>query len=272
MNTNLQQTTESTAWWQPVSIPDGSTLNCRIGPLYLRVRHVSGEWRVASEYEEEIAGPAAPVTLQLDTAELPEDGPQRYIAPKSGEQLRLKPLLADRPVVIQPRQPVFLPSRTETTLYLSTPVWLQIEAGGGQMAELCELPTVRLSDTWFGPSTRVGELCYSGRTHARHDPAEVPYRSHRAITPIVIRNEADSILPLEKLSLPVPMLSVYGAEDGSLWTQRVTLLRRSDSDMADIKVDSAAPALAGKVRLISGPRQEGGRSGIVRAFSVLFGN
>jgi hypothetical protein len=272
MNKSMQQAADTTAWWQPQTVPDGRTLDCRVGPLRLRVRHVGGEWRLVSEYEEEVPGPVAPVTLQPGSDELPDENIQRYIAPRGGEQLQLKPVLADRPVVIQPRQPVFLPSQTETTLYLSTPVWLQVEVGGGKLAMLCEIPTVRLSDTWFGSSTRVGELCYSGRTQARHDPAEVPYRSHRAITPVTIRNEAGSVLPLEKLSLPVPMLSVYGAEDGSLWTQRISLLRRSDSDMADIKVDAGAPAEAGTVSRISGPRRESGRGGIVRAFSVLFGN
>lgn len=246
-------------------------LDCRIGPLRLRVQHTVAEWRVASEYEDEVLGAVPAVTLQVISGALPDDDITRYVAPRTGDRLRLKPLLPDRAVVVRPRQPVFLPSHGETTLYLSTPVWLQLEVGEQQPVTLCEVPALRLSDTWFGPSTQEGEFCYSDKTHARHALAEVPYRPHRVVTPVNIRNEAATTLPLEKLSLPIPVLSVYGAADGSLWTQGLTLVRRSDSDMAAIKVDAKPPAFAGEISLISGPRQFG-RGGLVRVFSLLFGS
>jgi hypothetical protein len=131
---------------------------------------------------------------------------------------------------------------------------------------------LRLSDTWFGPSTREGELCYSGKTHARHTLAEVPRRAHRAITPLHIRNEAASPLPLDKISLPVPVLSVYGAADASLWTETVTMIRGSDSDMAALRIEHGPPAYVGPVSLVSAPRREQARGGLVRAFNVLFGD
>jgi hypothetical protein len=271
MNT-IAQTAGNAAWWLPQQVPHGETLDCRIGPLRLRAQHVHGEWRIAHDYEDEVPGPMSPVALRVVAEAWTHPSIQRYVAPQGGGSLRLRPMLADRPVVIRPRQPVFLPSQTETTLYLSTPVWLRIEAGEREPVLLCEIPTVRLSDTWFGPSTREGELCYSGKTHARHDLAEVPYRSHRALTPLKVRNEASTVLPLEKLSLPVPLLSVYGTADGSLWTQRVSLLRRQNSDMADMAVEPRAPDLPGQVSRLSGPRIEPGHGGIVRAFSVLFGD
>lgn len=256
-------------WWRRQAVPAGQTLDCRLGPLSLQVYHGAGEWQVAVSYEEE-GGGEGNASLGLRPGGIEGESYERFVCAAASAELVLLPMLADRPVVIRPRQPVFLLSGEETTMYLSSPVSLRLMIGEPGVL-LREVPMLRLSDTWFGPSTQVGELCYAGKTQARHSLAELPRRVHRALTPLHIRNEGNSPLPLDKISLPVPFLSVYGAEDASLWTQKATLIRRSDSDMAVLKVDAVPPAYAGPVTLVSGPRQAQGRSGIVRAFNVLFG-
>lgn len=256
-------------WWQQQNVPVGQTLECQLGPLSLQVHHGRGEWHVAkAQGDERDAGVGA--TLRLRGGGIEGEEYERFIFAGASSELKLLPLLADRPVVIRPRQTVFLLSGEETTMYLSSPVTLRLIVGDPGIV-LQDVPMVRLSDTWFGPSTQVGELCYAGKTSARHALDEVPRRPHRAVTPLHIRNEGAAALPLDKVSLPVPFLSVYGADDASLWTQKATMIRRSDSDMAVLKVDPAPPAYAGAVSLISGPRQSQARGGIVRAFSVLFG-
>jgi hypothetical protein len=270
MPTPVGQPMTAHAWWLPQTVPDGHTLDARLGPLRLQIYRGSGEWHLALEPGDEPVG-EAPADLVLREGDVESDECQRFIFAGRSGRLRLVPLLADRPVVIRPRQPVFLPSGEEVTLYLSSPLSLRIEVGEPAVL-LCEVPMLRLSDTWFGPSTREGELCYSGKTHARHSLSEVPHRAHRAITALQIRNEAATSLPLDKISLPVPVLSVYGAGDGRLWTQTVTMIRGSDSDMAALRIERAPPAFAGQVDLISGPRREQARGGLVRAFNVLFGD
>lgn len=256
-------------WWAPREVPVGRTLTCRIGPLTLSLHHASGEWQLAAGVSEERPAEGT-AELALHEPDDAGDPGERFIV-RAGDGVTLLPLLADRPVVIRPRQPVFLPSGEEVTLYLSTPATVRVEVGQPPVL-LREVATVALSDTWFGPSTREGELCYSGRTHARHDLAGVPRRAHRVLTPVHIRNEVETPLPLDKFSLPVPVLSVFGAADGSLWTQGVSLVRTSASDMADLRVDEGPPAEAGVAEPVSGPRQPHGRRGLVRAFSQLFGS
>lgn len=260
----------ASAWWEAREVPEGHVLDCTLGPLSLQLGRSADEWRVAFERGPEQDGAPA-VDMNCRAGELDVEGMGRYVFARTSAQLRLVPVLADRPVVIRPRQPVYLPSGESTTLYLSSPMFLRVEVGEPSV-RLQEVAMVQLSDTWFGPSTREGELCYSGRTHARHSLEEVPRRPHRAITAVSIRNTAASPLPLEKLSLPVPVLSVYGCDDGSLWTQGLSLLRESETDLAEMKVDRHPPAAAPGARLLSAPRREAGRGGLVRAFSVLFGD
>ncbi len=256
-------------WWLPQDVPLDHTLVCEMGPLTLLLRRCRAEWRVAWRYGEEGEGPSTAV-LSIEAEPGAANGYERYAFARPDARVTLMPLLADRAVVVRPRHSLFLPGGEETTLYLSSPVYLRLQVGDPPVT-LRELPMLRLSDTWFGPNTRVGELCYSGRTGARQTLDEVPRRAHRALTEVRIRNEAAAALPLEKFSLPVPALSVYGTADGALWTQGVSLLRTSHSDMAVMRVDKHPPRGQGKFERIAGPRREHERGALVRAFDVLFG-
>jgi hypothetical protein len=256
-------------WWEPAEVAPGERLECQLGTLKLSIGHADDEWSLTTSA---IAEDEASASATFKSARgLPDAIDERFVHAGESNQVTLLPMLADRPVVIRPRQPVFLLSGQTITLYLSTPVWLKIMVGEPPVL-LKELPALRLSDTWFGPNTREGELCYAGRTHARHDPKELPDRPHRAITPLTIHNKAAGPLPLEKISLPVPMLALYGDAGGKLWTQAVTLTREGQSDLASVRIDSSQKANGPELTRLAGPRQEPGRGGMTRAFSLLFGD
>ncbi len=256
-------------WWTPAEVPEGGHLDIKLGSLRLTIGHGHDEWTLATEA---IADEDSSAQVSFKPGKgLPEKADERFVFAGESNRLVLQPLLADRPVVIRPRQPVFLLSGQTVTLYLSTPIWLKVMIGDPPVL-LKELPVLRQSDTWFGPNTREGELCYAGRTHARHQMNELPDRPHRALTPLVIHNKADSPLPLEKISLPVPMLALYGDSKGKLWTQSVTLTREDKSDLATVRIDSRQPEADGELVRLAEPRRESGRGGVTRAFSLLFGS
>lgn len=265
---NDEQT--SMPWWSRRDVAPGQGLCCVLGPLTLKLFRSADAWHLGLAREAVEERGAAEARVEWIT-QMPEgDDVERFVFGRSPEQLRLRPMLADRPVVVRARQSVFIPPGEEAMLYLSTPVWVSIDLGEPARA-LREIPVLSLSDTWFGSSTREGELCYAVRTHARSHLEEVPRRPHRAVTPVKVRNEAATLLPIERLSLPVPLLSVYGDAQTGLWTEAVNLTRSVDSDMANLQVISGRPAQAAGAERLSAPRTETGRGGLVRAFSDLFG-
>jgi hypothetical protein len=258
----------SSAWWEPFEVPSGQQATLSLGPLVIHLHRGLDQWTLSTEQGKEGDEPIR-AGRTLDEGGLSAGQYARYVLHSPRGQLAFRPALADRPVVVRPRQPVFILPGQQITLYISTPVWIRVEAGDPPRL-LQEVPVMRLSDTWFGPSTREGELCYAARTHARHALDELPLRPHRAVTPVRIHNRADSHLPIEKLSLPVPLLSLFGGADGSLWTEGVNLTRTAESELASMKIDPGPPRDAAGAHLLGGPRRHPERGGLVRAFSGLF--
>ena len=86
-----------------------------------------------------------------------------------------------------------------------------------------------------------------------------------------IVNNSDEPLLLERLSLPVPFLSLYSSEGGTLWTNGVTMCRESDTDIAEITVSEAPPPTEYITHRLTGPRRIAEKNMFIRAFGALLG-
>ena len=191
----------------------------------------------------------------------------RFGVGKTESPLILTPALADRSVVIRPEIPIYIMPKKEVTLFASSPLWVRIETGDPPVL-LQDVPIFRPSDTWFGPSTMEGELCYANRVYGRLALEDFIFRPHRAITVVYLKNgDSDSIL-LERLNLPIPNLSLYEAEDGCLWTQPI-VLEMGVGQKAGLEMKEVAPVEAKKPKLICGPRQKVEQGFLSRAVKSL---
>ena len=187
------------------------------------------------------------------------------------------PALADRAVVTRPEHPFHLPAGEEVTVFVGTSLWVRLLVGDPPW-QLAEIPVSRPSDTWFGPSTREGELCYAGRSFLRLSLDNVPVRPHRAVTTLLLRNSAEDELYLRALKLPVNHLALYAAPDGRVWTQDVIMERTQEgiadsvtgSAMGAVQLRDRPPRLAADARRLVEPRQDPAGNMAMRAFSALF--
>ena len=261
---------EASAWWGNFTIDVEENLRWRIGPLTFIVRRLRNELQVAFEQSDHVAD--EDFTWEISAT---DQGPEtlennvRYVFRETTELLTIKPCLVDRPIISRPLTPFNLIGGEETTLFVSTPLWVELCVGNPPKT-LTEFAIQRPSDTWFGPSTREGELCYASNTHCRLNLEDLPKRSHRAITPLVIRNLAKSSLLIERLKLATPQLPLYVSSDKQLWTPKVTLIRKQDGEVADIKIDKTPPEEANETVQLNEARKTQSDGALNRVFNAVF--
>lgn len=254
-------------WFGEFRIAAGERGQWQIGPLTLTVERGAGEWRVHQTHRSDLQAGSASVRFDGE-APGEEHAAERYIVTGSDPLLSLLPLLPDRPVIVRPLSPAIVPAGEAVRLYVSLPVWLQLAVGSAHKV-LAELPSQRLSDTWFGPNTREGELCYALRSRCRLSPDDA-LQPHRVVVPLRIHNQAAKPLVLERIKVPVPQLSLYAEPSGRLWAGEVGLERSEDGQFAALHLEPGPPPQASKATPLAGPREPAPKKTAIRAFSGLF--
>lgn len=264
----------SRPWWGDYSLPEGHHgMAWRIGPLHLLARRWGREWRLAWRNEDD----ALDATLAFDSLPDVDDSDctvERYAFRETGRGLRLVPRVADRSVVVRPDIPLYIPAGESAEVFVSTSVWVEIHAldeAGVCGKVLTALPAYRPSDSWFGPNTREGDLCYASRSLARLQLEDVVQRPHRILSPVTIWNRGEDHLLIERLNVPLPMLAVHASDRGQLWTQPVVIERGKAGGYGTLKLDEIRLPEELKLEKLSEPREIQGRQGLFRALDRLFG-
>jgi hypothetical protein len=253
-------------WWGTYHIAEGEGGVWEIGPLVLSVERRAREWRVRWQQDTSSDGIASrcSVICPLPAAALPAARHEaRFVASATTRELRLEPALPDRQVVARPERPLHLLGGEEASLFVSVPLSVRIFASGDR--PLVDVPSQRLTDTWFGPSTRVGELCYAVRTKAKLHAAELPLCPHLAICRVRLANHAQSPLVVDRLSLPVNHLDLWAHRDRGLWTRAIEVERAADGSLASVRLGEGAPEQAAGALRITAAREPDSWLRLVRA-------
>lgn len=247
---------------------DGTSAVWKIGPLEIMVQRLQSEWLATHQQINETELEDA-WHFERGTEDLREvEQVSRFAFQKTSELLMVLPALADRSVVSRPISPFTVPAGEHSEIFISTPLWFT--AATGKLAQsLFEIPFVRLSDTWFGPSTQEGEVCYAVRTNVRLNLENLEVRPYRAITQVRINNEADEPLLVERLNLPVTYLSLFNGGGSGLWTEAVTMVQSRGTSLSEFKIEKEPPSVVENAKLIAPPRQTAEKGMLVRAFSAI---
>lgn len=269
--TSIPRGAGQATWWGEFPLEAGTWGHWRIGPLALWVGRTEHDWQIAYARGDDPFGDEMQIDVPVDLQRSPisADAERHRTAFTSASGvLELRPILADRRVVARPDTTFSIPSRQQVSVFVTSAVWIRLGCGP-QKERLLEVPTWRASDTWFGDN-RSGFLCYATRTTMRLDVDELPPRPHRAVTPVLIDNQGTNALNIERISLPMPNLSVFASPAGSLWTERLHLTRKDDVELAHVHIETDKPPMPGAVRL-GEPREAGEDNLLSRVFTGLFG-
>lgn len=242
-------------WQETISFELQTTYKLSVGALELYVNLLENEWQFRHCYvtEDETKTERKIQLSPLKKMSRDELEPMRFIHSHNHDKLQFRPRLANKSIVAKPYMPVFLPSEQTVTVYISTPVWLAIFLDD-QKQPLLEVPTFKLSDTWFGPKPHIGELCYSSRFSGRIDLSALPKRASRIITPVKITNNGADNLKLEKISIPCDYLAVYLNENNELWTPTLSILREVDKNKTQVTIEKSLHPSLENAKRVGEPR------------------
>lgn len=248
----------SRRWWGSYQVEDGQSRFWRVGNVVICVDRVTNEWHIAS-------CPVGNIDGLPDQDQEQENLDSNFHIPfdklnfktftfHTQAEIELTPVLPDLPLASKLERPLYIPGGEDILLYVSSPVWVRVQTGTSKII-LVEIPTFVLSDTWFGPNTREGELCYAGYTHCSPHLKDVPSGPDRIISPMLIKNHAREPLKLENISVPLPYLSVYSDADNFLWTEQLYVYREDDIS-PEVEVAKGPPKALEELKLLTRARKD----------------
>ncbi|MFT5128895.1 MAG: hypothetical protein ACI8W8_002514 [Rhodothermales bacterium] len=249
-------------FWTNHTLRDGESARVYLGPLTAWIRHVKDEWQVATEYSDDRSrceftmNPELPAGLEW----------QRWISGVT-RRLRLVPVMPDRPVIVRPANRFAISPGASGVFYSRIPVWLRLLVGEKEIP-LTEIPSVLLSNSWFG-APHDGDPCYSLRTTARRefDTCDLqPFRARCAVH-VYNRSETDE-LNIENLCLRVRSLAVYEVKDG-LHTNDIRVDYQGENELPDVEHQNAPPVA--KAKLLCEPRDISARELLKRKLNTFVG-
>ena len=230
--------------WPTFTLKDRDIRRHRVGPLTIFLKRFLNEIWVGSTRDDEKSG---------EPAELP-DKPEwmRMALPGEFDEYRIKPVMPDRPVIIDTEHSYSFVSQTRTRVFSRVPVWVRITPESREDLVIAEIPTVVLSETWFGGFTE-GELSYAVSSTARRILTEDLLEPHLVVCPMEIRNNSDSELKFEKVCLRVDRLSIFASGD-ALWSDETVINYQGTDSGTDTEMKGACPPEAAGATLVSKPR------------------
>ena len=258
-------------WWGEYDLPIDAWSHWQIGPLSFFAKPYSDEWRFAWRSAGDSLAPVLQHESPASTE--PDDNYAftRYAMRHPGSTLVLRPRAADLPIVIRPETQLYVPAGEQSALFVSTIAWLTAAPENAADNSFVDIPIHRPTDTWFGSNTLQGELCYGARTNARTRLELLAPLRHRIITPVEIVNKGSDQLLVERLRVPVPLLTIYESDDNRLWSDAVRLSRSAGDAVAELGIRGRSKRLPKGIKEIAGPREQQPGNLIVEAFSRLFG-
>ncbi len=240
--------------WGPVEAGSGSGEVYTLGSLTLRVRREPFEVWVTGAHETSFT-PSA------------KDWIRWAVAPT--DKLELRPSLPDRPIVVSPEQPFFLPPGGEARVFVRVPLFVRLvranEDGSVTMFEA--FPSLVLSDTWWGTFTE-GEVAYWVGTRARRAVSPEIFEAHLAVCPFLLVNRSELPLPVERFAVQVSHLTLFG-HGNAVWTDEVQVRYEGLQEGSELRYTGRVPREAGEVQEIAPPSEPAPRGLHARTFGRL---
>jgi len=247
--------------WGNVSLEDGKVHYFAMGELHCWMKYHHEEIWIAHCHNHEVK--------QKPNSEAPPEEIewQRWATQNGKGHVNILPVFPDLPLVVNSEYALKISPGTRIQIFCRFPIWVRIRLPETTYT-LIEMPTIKLSRTWFGTPTE-GELCYFAKTKARRDLSNVDKRPNMVACPIRVVNKSGDELNFEHFCFRVERLSMYRNEEG-FWADETQIIYQGEDLNSDVIMTGNLPKGITKKDLVSRPRKEIHKSLATRTFKRFF--
>lgn len=253
--------TSSSLWNTTVSVADAPCV-VSAGVVQVSIKMNDGDWFVGvfRDGEERVPG------IERGCDAFPEGTEWRRIGSVADlPELRVAPAFPDRAVVVRPEVPFSVLPGERVQFYVGVPVSIRLM--GPSSLSLLQVPSLVLSNTWFGLPTD-GELAYALRTRARRDAEELDLDPLRIICPVRVKNQAKELLNFERICIRPQFLSLYEDTVHGLWANESSMIVRSDQEASRVAYARNSPTNLKNPKLWQHGEEEASGTHLLRALST----
>lgn len=171
----------------------------------------------------------------------------------SSQHLYLEPGLPDLPIVIKPSTDLKLLPGCTMNAFINIPMVLQLKFGSSKKKILLqEFPLKSLSKSWFG-DPESGEIAYFLESSLQDTPGSCSEEINGIHCPVSVINKTNQVLPLERMMLRVPYLTIYKGEK-KYYSNTTKIAYKGQDQISQINIIKVPPDIEQNLALISSPR------------------
>lgn len=247
--------------WDDLTLEERATYRWRVGKLELYIKVKGKDLYIGHSYSEQKREPEVAVesSAPLEMKWL------RFILPDHQRTVRLRPALPDRPVIAEAGETIRILSKQKTHFFIPIPFWIRLYLVGGKEQLFYEVPTLKLSNTWFGPP-ESGALCYASSVDF-YNELQSALSEECAVIPLSINNSSNSFFDLKKAAVYGNYLNIYRGEKGLL--TNVETINYFSDDRVTFELGSKKPSMEEDVELFIKAREPFNSSIIKKSVYLL---
>ena len=260
--TGKEQLTFMDSNWGVFDVVEGQIYYWKIGDCNFWIKKDKSEIYFAWSHEKYVVGNKAEILADLTWS--------RFTAKEELHSIEISSVLPDKPLVVKPEDSFYLTSGTKKTIYVRIPVWICISMIEKNKAKLIEIPSVILSNTWFG-NLIEGELCYWLTSSARSQIESDPSRPFMAISPLTLENISAENLLVEKFVIHIENSTLFMA-NGQLWTDEILIYYKGKDAIGSVEFKDRPPKHISGANKITEPRKRQNKRLLVKTFDSIIDN
>ncbi|KAA3617701.1 MAG: DUF432 domain-containing protein [Calditrichaeota bacterium] len=231
-----------------------------IADLVLYIQLLKNEIKIAAYYTTDKKNPDNNIEENLDW--------KRWPISKEITAVQIDPVFPDLSILVKPESSFNLAINSESNVFVRFPISIKISAiSEKETYQLMEIPSVKLSNTWFGTFTE-GEKCYSISSGFRTEIETDDSRQFMVICPIKLKNKSKEDLLVDKICLRTEYISLF-MDQTQLWTDDISITYFGKNEISLVNFTSKKPHILPEASLLTKPRSVTKKSISARSFSSI---